>query len=154
MDKDGPFSSVRLQINRMVTCLSLFSCGSFPPSAADPSTTTVWNRRRSASVYGPQFSILPFLWTFSTACMQSSPCSMCSARFEGTTGGWSGDRNMHWDTCHHRLPPAPHSAGQAFRQWCGSHSNNVERKLWRQKVDASEWGEEPLETLCFSVNHF
>lgn len=65
-----------------------FSCGSSPPLAAGHSTTTGWNRRHSASAYGPQFSILPSLWTFSIACMLLLPSSKCSAGSDRIAHDW------------------------------------------------------------------
>lgn len=50
--------------------------------------TTGWNRRHSASAYGQQFSILPFLWTFFTACTQSPPSLRCSAGSDRIADDW------------------------------------------------------------------
>lgn len=65
-----------------------FSCGSFLPLAAGHSMTTGWKRRRLASPRGPQFSILPFLSTFFTACILWPPCSRCSAESDWRAGEW------------------------------------------------------------------
>ena len=108
------------------------SCGSFPPLAADHSTTTDWSRRPSASAYGPQFSISPFPWTFSTACTQWLPSLRCSAGLDGSHGELTMMDHMHRTSRHLRdsrkklLTALVHGCGGAPRallNGCDSHGD-------------------------------
>lgn len=51
------------------------SCGSLPPSAAAPSTTTGWKKLSSALNPGSLWSTWPCLFPFSTECTQLPPSS-------------------------------------------------------------------------------
>lgn len=94
--------------------------------------TTVWNRRRLASAYGQQFSILPFLWTYSTACTQLPPSLRCSVGSDTTADDWQRQIICTRTLVTIGFQRQSHSAGQPFRRQSGSHSSRPDSKPWRQ----------------------
>lgn len=100
--------------------LSWFSCGSFRPSAAVRSTTTLWSRRRSASAFGPRCWTSPFPWTSSTACTRWRRSSKSSGRFERVE--WESRYGLYLVLKYCRPSVSIHSEGSCVSIiWSSSH---------------------------------